>query len=130
MRVKHINRTERLWAGNMTYFVDVGNEVTLETIIYKRSGRTYQQTPFKFPSEKFCDRMKTSPNYEDLRKVSNIPASDVCPWPKGTYEVYGYNLNIDRLPPYFVGHYMFETRFYKDGDFLNGYRLYGTIIET
>lgn len=82
MRVRHINRTERLWAGNMTYFMDVGNDIDVETRLYKGIGREYQQTPFKFPIKKFCEITTTSPNYDDLRKVSNIPAKDICPWPK------------------------------------------------
>ena len=49
---------------------------------------------------------------------------------KGTYQIYGYNFNFDRLPPYFEGHYMLDSRFYKNNVFLNGYRLYGTIIKT
>lgn len=150
MRVKHINHTERLWAGNMTYFVNVGNDFDVETIIYKRIGGEYQQTPYKFPIRKFCDLVNTSLNYEDMRKVSNIPAIDVCPWPKvfvytknsiailknafchfkGTYEIYGYSFNFDRMPPYFEGDYMLDSRFYKHGEFLNGYILYGTVIET
>ena len=82
MRVRHINRTERLWAGNVTYFMDVGNDIDVETTFYKGIGREYQKTPYKFPLRKFCDIVNTSPNYEDMRKVSNIPAKDVCPWPK------------------------------------------------
>ena len=90
MRVIHVNHTERLWAGNMTYFVDVGNEIDVVTFIYKRVGRNYQKTPFRFPKINFCDKVNTSPSYEDLRKVSNIPAKGVCPWPK----VNNQNFNI------------------------------------
>lgn len=49
---------------------------------------------------------------------------------KGTYEIYGLNFNFDRMPLYFEVYYMLDTRFYKDGDLLNGYQLYGIIIET
>lgn len=130
IRVQHYNRTERVWAGNMTFFVNVGNEYEIETKLYKNTGNQYKQTPFKIPRTAFCDAVQKNDHFDTLRKVSNIPAKEVCPWPKGTYEVYGNSLNLTGLPPYFEGKYMVETNFYKHDELLNGYQIFSTIIKT
>ena len=130
MRVQHYNRTERVWAGNMTFFVDVGDEFEVESRLYKNIGNQYQQTPFKRPRSTFCDYARNNELFDDMRQVSNLPVKGVCPWPKGTYEIYGYNINIDRMQPYFVGDYMVETSFYENDKQLNGYQLFVTVIES
>lgn len=78
----------------------------------------------------FCEAVFGSHLFEEMRDFSNIPAKGVCPWPKGTYEVYGLVFNISRYPPYFEGDYMVETSYYQNDVLLNGYQMYFTIIKT
>ncbi|CAO1407363.1 unnamed protein product [Diamesa hyperborea] len=130
MKVARVNRSERLWVGSMTFFVDVGNEIEVETRLYKSTGNQYQQTPFKRPRSTFCDYVRDNENFDDMRQVSNLPVKGVCPWPKGTYEIYGYNINVNRMQPYFEGDYMVETAFYENDKQLNGYQLFVTVIQS
>lgn len=114
----------------MAFFVDVGDEYGVEPRLYKKTGNQYQQTPFKRPRSTFCDAALNDANFDEMRNVSNLPVKGVCPWPKGTYEIYGRNINIDRMPPYFGGDYMVETSFYQNDKQLNGYQLFVTVIES
>ena len=130
MRVQHYNRTERVWAGNMTFFVDVGDEFEVESRLYKNSGNQYKITPYKIARIAFCDAVQKENQFEFLIKVSNLPAKEVCPWPKGTYEIYGHKFNLTGFPPYFDGKYMVETNFYKNDELVNGYQIFATLIKT
>lgn len=99
MRVKHYNRTELVWAGNITFFVDVGDDYEVETRLFKGTGHQYKQTPFHRARQIFCLAVKTLASYDELRESSNVPAKDVCPWPKGTYEVYDHKVTkLSRWP--------------------------------
>ena len=129
MRVVHYNRTERVWSGNLTFFVDVGDDYEIESRLYKNSGNQLKITPFRYPRSKFCETAKNTDKFDDLRTSSNLPARDVCPWPKGTYEIYAFSIDLTRLPP-IDGQYMAETTFYKSGELLNGYQVFVTVIKT
>lgn len=129
MKVKHYNRTERVWSGNITFFVDVGDDCELEIRLYRKTGNQYQQTPFKRPKNNFCFSVKTLASFEELRQASNLPAKEVCPWPKGNYEIFNHKvINSSRWPPSFDGDYMVETRFYKNNELQNGYQVFVTVI--
>lgn len=82
LRVRKLNRTSIVLVGNITYFVDVGNEHQLEVNIFKKIGNQYQLTPYHMRKENYCDFVKDHDSYKDLRAVSNLPEEDVCPWPK------------------------------------------------
>lgn len=127
MRIKHYNRTELVWAGIMTFFVDVGDDYQVDTRLYKGTGHQYKQTPYHLPRKNFCLAVKTFVDYEELRESSNIP--DVCPWPKGKYEIYDHKVtNLSRWPPGSEGDFMIEQRFFKNDVFQNGYQVFVTII--
>lgn len=130
MRVKHYNHTQRVLAGNMTFFVDVGHEYEVDAKLFKNNGNQYQQTPFKFKKMGFCDAANGTNFFQEMRENSNVPANGVCPWPKGTYEIYGLSFNISRYPPYFEGKFMVKTSYYQNDVVLNGYQVYFTIIKT
>ena len=82
LRVRRVNRTNFLLVGNMTFLEDIGNEHQIEMKILKKLGNQYQLTPYRLRKENYCDFVRDHGTYDDLRKVSNIPAKDVCPWPK------------------------------------------------
>lgn len=129
MRVAKLNRTERVWTGNMTFFVDVGDDYEMETKLFRSTGHQYKQTPYRLARKTFCIALQNDPNFDDLRQVSNFPAKEVCPWPKGKYEIYGSKVTkLSRWPPSSDGDYMIETRFYKNDELLNGYQVFVTII--
>lgn len=130
LRVQHYNRTERVWTGNMTFFVDVGNDYEIETMLYKNSGNQYKKTPYKEARAAFCDSVQKKGHFDVLRESSNIPAKEICPWPKGTYQVYDHKFNMTNFPPFFDGKYMVETNFYKNDELLNGFQVFTTIIKT
>lgn len=92
LRVRRVNRTNFVLVGNMTYFEDVGNEHQIEAKIMKKVGNQYQLTPYRLKKENYCDFVKDHDTYKDLRKVSNIPQEDVCPWPKVCLVLTLYNI--------------------------------------
>ncbi|CAO1407339.1 unnamed protein product [Diamesa hyperborea] len=130
LRVRRVNRTSFLMVGNLTFFEDVGNEHQIESKILKKSGNQYQLTPYRLKKENYCDFVRDHASYKDLRKVSNIPEEGVCPWPKGTYEVYGFNVNVDYIPPFFDGDYMLETTIYFNEEKVSVQEMYATIMGT
>ncbi|CAO1397777.1 unnamed protein product [Diamesa tonsa] len=82
MKVVHYNRTLKVYAGNVTYFVDVDDNYQIETLLFKSIGNHYERLPYKFKRQNFCEHVNNSTDYDYIRTRSNIPAKGVCPWPK------------------------------------------------
>ncbi|CAO1407379.1 unnamed protein product [Diamesa hyperborea] len=128
IKVKKVNRTTHLMMGEMTYFVDVGDDYKFLSVLYKKVGMDYQKTIYKLGPKDFCkyyneDRIF----YPDMLLVSDLPKQGTCPWPAKTYNLRGYIVNLSRIPPTFNGHYMVESTIQKDGEILAGYRVYGSV---
>ncbi|CAO1398151.1 unnamed protein product [Diamesa serratosioi] len=128
LRVRRTNRTNFLLTGNFTYFEDTGNNHQIQINILKKLGNKYQLTPYHMKKENYCDFVANHAIYEDLRKVSDIPREGVCPWPKGTYKIYGFNIEVERIPPFFDGDYMLETIIYMNDNEVSLEQLFGTIM--
>ena len=72
----------------------------IEGFTYRKQGNVYRKMPYAIPSTKYCDYFKNENfYYNDLLAVSNLPAKDVCPWPKGTYTIQGYAVQFGTVPP-------------------------------
>jgi hypothetical protein len=75
-------------------------------------------TPFcYFPirDPEFYEAMKTLlvkfSLYEELSKTSDIPGRKICPWPKKTYTIHNYFVDIMKIPKLNPNGY-FEIVFY------------------
>lgn len=54
----------------------------------------------EIPKIKSCDFMKTIYKkyfYEEISKYSNLPSYDVCPIPKGQYEIKEYPMDMKKF---------------------------------
>jgi Protein of unknown function (DUF1091) len=98
-------------------------------LYFKKAGNEYKKTAFHLGPEKFCKYInKLSIFYDDVLEVSDFPQKGVCPWPKKKYNVSGFTLPLEKIPKYAEGDCMAEMRILQDDELINGYRLYGTII--
>lgn len=66
--------------------------------------------------------------YDAMLEASDIPPKGVCPWPARKYTVHGFRVPTEKVPPFFDGDFMFELKVLHDGELLNGFRAYATII--
>lgn len=151
LRVKKVSHTEYLVDGEINVFVELGNEFQVcsfalklfrprqsvfhqlilqaQTLIYKKAGNAYQMTAFHLGPHKFCDYLqKDSLSYDDLVASSDLPDKSICPWPKGTYTISGFQVPMHAIPSHFEGDYMYELRVLLNDEMVNGYQVYLTII--
>ncbi|CAO1414374.1 unnamed protein product [Diamesa tonsa] len=129
VRVKKVNRTHHLIIGNFTMYVDQGNDYEFYGLLYKKQGNEYKKTPYKVGPNKFCDFLRDEKMfYPNILATSDFPSTDICPWPKNVYHLFGYNAQFNLFPPTLSsGDYMVETYSELAGKLQNGYRFYGTI---
>ncbi|CAO1398196.1 unnamed protein product [Diamesa serratosioi] len=85
IKVSKVNRTTHLWMGDMTLFVDVGDDYKFESTLFKKVGMGYHKTPYKMGPKDFCKYWNDDAFfYPDMLKVSDLPA-------QGTWQaVFGY----------------------------------------
>ena len=85
LRVKKVNRTHHLIIGNLTMYVNQGNDYELYGLLYKKQGNDYKKTPYKVGPNKFCDFLRDEKMfYPEVLTVSDFPSIDTCPWPSVT----------------------------------------------
>ncbi|CAO1414382.1 unnamed protein product [Diamesa tonsa] len=129
VRVRKVNRTHHLIIGNLTLFVDQGNEYEFFAVLYKKAGNAYKKTPYKMGPNKFCDFLSEEKMfYPHIHATSDFPSIETCPWPKNLYHLFGYSVQFNVFPPYLSsGDYMVECYSELNGKLQNGYRFYGII---
>ncbi|CAO1414366.1 unnamed protein product [Diamesa tonsa] len=129
LRVKKVNRTHHLLIGNFTLYVNQGNEYEYFARLYKKQGNAYKKTPYKVGPKKFCDFLSDEKMfYPDILAASDFPSIETCPWTSKVYTIFGYNIQLNMVPPIFsTSDYMIEVFSELQGKFQNGYRVYGTI---
>ncbi|CAO1407889.1 unnamed protein product [Diamesa hyperborea] len=129
LRVKKINRTTHVFLGEATSFVDIGNDYTIEANTYQKQGNEYRKMPYGVQATKYCDFFNNDKFfYDDLLKVSDLPAKRVCPWPQGTYTIRGSVITFQNVPKFFNGDYMAEGIIRKGDDVVNGYQMYISVV--
>ena len=67
--------------------------------------------------------------YDDLKAVSDVPERSICPWPKKLYTVRGIRTPTEKVPPFLDGEYLAEVRLSKEGELLNAYQVYFTVMK-
>lgn len=97
--------------------------------MYKKIANKYQLTPYRTRRKQYCHYLESLPTTIDLRKVSDIPAAGVCPWKAKIYHIWGYVLDVNKLPDVFDGDYMIELKYYKENVFLNGFQVFGSVMK-
>ena len=82
MRVRKVNRTHHLLIGNLTMYVNQGNDYAFFGVLYKKQGNDYKKTPYKMGPKKFCDFLREDKIfYPSLLADSDFPTIETCPWP-------------------------------------------------
>lgn len=68
--------------------------------------------------------------YPGIHAVTNFPPFPQCDFKAGvTYTIDNYIPNLDTLPPVFEsGDYALEVKVFQGDTYVNGYRLYGSIL--
>ena len=85
--------------------------------------------PYSISKTKYCDFFKNDKTfYDGLLEVSDLPAKGVCPWPKGTYTIYGSVISVSVIPPYYSGDFMIEAIIKYKNDVVNGYQILVSIL--
>lgn len=75
-----------------------------------------------------CEFTKTENNYlPEIRKVSNFPDEDVCPFPKGNFSINNYNFDEKRFGMAPLGAYEANIRLMEDGKILMACKISITI---
>lgn len=130
LRVRKINKTHHLLAGRVELMRDIGDIFNFQALIYKKSGNAYQRTALHFGPKNFCSYIKEDRFlWPELLKVFDLPQNRTCPMLKGSYNIFGYDIQPNLFPIKFDGDYMFETRLEDhEGEVLNGYQMYASYI--
>ena len=98
VRVKKVNRTHHLIIGNLTLFINQGNEYQFYGLLYKKQGNEYKKTPYKMGPKKFCDFLSGEKLfYPSIHATSDFPSIGTCPWPKVSYDLLNYLSDFPQL---------------------------------
>ena len=85
--------------------------------------------PYGVKATKYCDFFNNDKFfYDDLLKVSDLPAKGVCPWPRGKYTIRGSVITFETVPPFFNGDYIFEGIIRKGNVIVNGYKMFISVL--
>lgn len=78
LRVRKVNRTHHLVVGEVVFHVPVGNEVRIETKLFKKAGNDYKLLPFKTPEQGYCEFVQSDTVvWPQVEKVSDFPEQSV-----------------------------------------------------
>lgn len=70
---------------------------------------------YKF-EKPMCEFFKTENTYlPEIREVSDLPAADVCPFPKGNYTINNYNIDEKRFGMAPLGAYEANVKLIEEG---------------
>ena len=66
-------------------------------ILLQKAGNQYKRTPYKILL-KYCKFFDDEKYFvQDVRKLSNFPPKETCPWPKGKYTIDGYEVRFQHF---------------------------------
>ena len=102
----------------------------IEANTYLKQGNEYRKMPYGVKATKYCDFFNNDKFfYDDLLKVSDLPAKGVCPWPRGKYTIRGSVITFETVPPFFNGDYMAEGIIRKGDVVVNGYQMFISVLK-
>lgn len=83
LKIRKENKTRKVF-GNLTLHHDLGNDVLVESQIFKKSGSGYQLMPYRLPKKPFCDAVNQGKYiYPEIAEMSSFPSPPIsCPMPK------------------------------------------------
>ncbi|CAO1398185.1 unnamed protein product [Diamesa serratosioi] len=129
LKVSKINRTSHLLRGDISYFVDVGDDYKFESTLFKKVGMGYHKTPYKMGPKDFCKYWNDDAVfYPDVLKVSDFPALGTCPLLAGNYLLDKYEYAAEKVPKFLEGDFKAIYQISQGDEILAGYSFYGTII--
>ena len=129
LRIKKVNKTHHMLIGEFDLHHDIDDNYQFFVLFYKKAGNDYKLLPYKSGSN-FCEQAKNEKIfYPELRAVSDLPGVETCPWPAGTYHIYGYHPDLSKFPPILKdADYMLEMQLRKGEEVLQGIKLFATIF--
>ncbi|XP_052890338.1 uncharacterized protein LOC128298610 [Anopheles moucheti] len=109
--------------GSFRVLQNAGTETQVRWTVYKIDFMGNKRM-FVNGAGTLCDILaKDEVIYPALLEVSNLPAQDSCPFPKGNYTINNYVLDEHRFPPALpASDWIIETIMTRDGKIGAGFR--------
>lgn len=98
--------------------------------MYQKAGNEYKLKPFKYGPKNFCEFTNDEKLfYPEIILYTNFPPIPICDFEPKVYTIDKYIPNLKNVPPVFEsGDYALEVKIFQKGTFVNGYTLYGSIL--